>query len=93
MLFSKERSLVIRIFYLFYVEGEAACTINVHNTCKHITTGVRPVGPLWAFSCFGTEGWNGAMMKLIHGTHHVAIQVHVDFFMWNKYYLTVQETL
>ena len=45
------------------------------NTCKHITSSVRLAGPLWAFSCFGTEGWNGTMMKLIHGTHHVAIQL------------------
>ncbi|CAB3985352.1 Hypothetical predicted protein [Paramuricea clavata] len=55
--------------------GESACTMNVHNVCKHMTTSVKLAGPLWAFSCFGTESWNGTMMKLIHGTHHVATQV------------------
>ncbi|XP_068753877.1 uncharacterized protein [Montipora capricornis] len=55
--------------------GKGACTINVHNACKHLTSSVRLAGPLWAFSCFGFESWNGVMTKLIHGTHHVATQV------------------
>ena len=49
------------------------------NTCKHITSSVRLAGP---FSCFGTEGWNGTMMKLIHGTHHVAIQVEIHVWQY-----------
>ena len=61
--------------YNYFLSGLNSCTINVHNTCKHLTYSVMQAGPLWVYSCFGTEGWNGTMRKLIHGTHHVATQV------------------
>lgn len=65
------------VFFINLLVGKRACTINIHNACKHLTSSVRLAGPLWAFSCFGFEGWNGVMTKLIHGTHHVATQVIV----------------
>lgn len=32
-------------------------------------------GPLWAWSCFGFEGMNGEMMKFVHGTKNICLQV------------------
>lgn len=32
-------------------------------------------GPLWAWSCFELEGMNGEMMKFVHGTKNICLQV------------------
>ena len=55
--------------------GTQNCTINV-NFLQHLGYYVRHYGPLWTHSCFPFEGLNGTLLKLHHGTQHVAIQVY-----------------
>ena len=57
-----------------YFAGSASCGLNVHNI-RHLVECVENWGPLWAWSCFGFEGMNGEMMKFVHGTKNICLQV------------------
>ncbi|CAH1275028.1 Hypp9343 [Branchiostoma lanceolatum] len=54
--------------------GEEAQTMNIH-LLGHLAHFTRLLGPLWAYSCFGFEGMNGQLRRMLHGTHFVASQI------------------
>jgi hypothetical protein len=56
--------------------GENGCTMNVHSL-KHLTTCVRNWGPLWAYSCFTFESFNGQLKARFHGTKSMNFQVTI----------------
>lgn len=60
--------------------GEGSCGLNVHNVGAHLVFYVRLWGPLFAWSCFGFEDWNAAILQSVHGTGDVTRQVlcHVN---------------
>ena len=68
--------MVLTTFYHQYksLYGKNNCTLNVHNV-SHLTQYVRRLGPMWAYSCFPFEDMNGALMKLVHGTGDVCLQI------------------
>ncbi len=48
--------------------------LNLHSLL-HLPDVVRDLGPLWAHSCFAFESLNGDMLKLIHGTRYIELQI------------------
>ncbi|KAK3910766.1 Halomucin [Frankliniella fusca] len=48
--------------------------INVHQLL-HLSDCVTDLGPLWVYSCFYLENYNGTINKLCHGTQHIALQI------------------
>ncbi len=48
--------------------------LNVHNLV-HLVSIVRNWGPLWAWSCFSFESFNGDIKKSVHGKGNVCHQV------------------
>ncbi|KAK3909735.1 Halomucin [Frankliniella fusca] len=48
--------------------------LNVHQLI-HLPNVVLDLGPLWAYSCFFFENFNGKLNRLYHGTQHIALQV------------------
>ncbi|XP_033730842.1 uncharacterized protein LOC117320344 [Pecten maximus] len=54
--------------------GDNFLGLNVHNLL-HIVPCVRKWGPLWAWSCFCFESFNGEIKKNIHGTGNVCRQI------------------
>lgn len=48
--------------------------MNIHNLC-HLVDFVKRWGPLWCWSCFAFESFNGEIKKAIHGTGNVCRQV------------------
>lgn len=67
-------------FQLLY--GETAMTFNVH-LLTHLAKSVKLWGPLWAHSAFVFESSNGSLLKLVHGTKSVALQI-VNKFLLHK---------
>ena len=53
--------------------------MNVH-LLKHLTHYVRLYGPLWTHYCFWFESVNEHLLWLKHGTHHISLQVQLDYF-------------
>ncbi|KAE8738535.1 hypothetical protein FOCC_FOCC015979, partial [Frankliniella occidentalis] len=68
----KELDTFVRQFQELY--GERHMTINIHNTL-HLCFVVNNLGPMRCFSCFPFESLNGEMLKMIHGTKYVQIQL------------------
>ena len=68
--------MVLTTFYHQFesLYGKNNCTLNVHNV-SHLTQYVRRLGPMWAYSCFPFEDMNAALMKLVHGTGDVCLQI------------------
>lgn len=60
--------LFVRDFCKLY--GERSATYNVHQLL-HLVVCVRRWGPLWAWSAFSFESFNGQLTKLTHGTKHI----------------------
>jgi hypothetical protein len=54
--------------------GENIMGLNVHNL-PHLVECVRQWGPLWAWSCFAFESFNGNILKSVHGTGNVCRQI------------------
>ena len=54
--------------------GQAALGLNFHNL-THLVSCVRRWGPLWAWSCFCFESFNGELKKSVHGTGNVCKQI------------------
>ncbi|KAK3916672.1 Halomucin [Frankliniella fusca] len=48
--------------------------LNVHQLL-HLPDEVLALGPLWVYSCFFLENFNGRINKFFHGTQHVALQI------------------
>ncbi len=65
-------------FQLLY--GEASMTFNVH-LLTHLAKSVKLWGPLWAHSAFVFENANGGLLKLVHGTKCVALQIVNKFLL------------
>lgn len=55
--------------------GEETCGLNVHNL-SHTVECVENWGPLWAYSCFSFESFNGEISKAIHGKGNVSGEVY-----------------
>lgn len=55
--------------------GEETCGLNVHNL-SHIVECVENWGPLWAYSCFSFESFNGEISKAIHRMGNVSGEVY-----------------
>ncbi len=53
--------------------GDRYMGINIHSLL-HLSSTVEELGPLWAYSCFSFEGFNGILMKQIHGTQGIGLQ-------------------
>lgn len=53
---------------------QTMCTMNVHSLI-HLSEFVHRWGPLWCFSTFGFENFNGYMKKHCHGTRNVLPQL------------------
>ena len=68
---------LLNIFYTDFssLYGEGSCGLNVHNVGVHLAFYVRLWGPLFAWSCFGFEDWNTALLQAVHGTGDVARQI------------------
>ena len=73
---------LLNIFYKDFssLYGEGSCGINVDNVGVHLAFYVRLWGPLFAWSCFGFEDWNTALLQAVHGTGDVTRQIlcHVN---------------
>lgn len=54
-------------------------TINIHSLL-HLPQVARYLGPLWAYSCFFFEGLTSVLLKNIHGTQYVGLQMHAHLF-------------
>lgn len=54
--------------------GNHLMSLNVHNL-THLTSFVKLWGPLWCWSCFAFESFNGEIKKCIHGTGNVCREV------------------
>ncbi|XP_035663834.1 uncharacterized protein LOC118407465 [Branchiostoma floridae] len=54
--------------------GERSQTMNMH-LLRHLAHYTRLLGPLWAFSCFGFEGMNGQLRRMLHGTRFIVTQI------------------
>ncbi|KAL5020963.1 hypothetical protein ScPMuIL_000118 [Solemya velum] len=54
--------------------GKKFMSLNVHNLI-HTVNLVELWGPLWAWSCFCFESFNGEIKKAIHGTGNVCRQI------------------
>ena len=54
--------------------GERFMSLNVHNL-THMANCVKLWGPLWAWSCFCFESFNGEIKKSIHGNGNVCKQI------------------
>jgi hypothetical protein len=54
--------------------GERYQTANMHFLV-HLADSVRDLGPLWTHSCFHFEDKNVYLLRLIHGTQNIPIQI------------------
>lgn len=54
--------------------GERYETANVH-LLVHLADSVKALGPLWTHSCFHFEDKNGYLLRLIHGTQNIPMQM------------------
>ncbi|XP_070408783.1 uncharacterized protein [Nothobranchius furzeri] len=54
--------------------GDRYETANVH-LLVHLADSVRALGPLWTHSCFHFEDKNGYLLRLIHGTQNIPMQM------------------
>ncbi|CAG7684002.1 unnamed protein product [Allacma fusca] len=54
--------------------GTEYCTFNLH-ILLHATTCVQNWGPLWSYSAFQFENYNGILNNLFNGSNHVVEQI------------------
>ena len=72
---NKANKLLHRFYYLFAsLYSERYLTLNLHQLV-HLTHNVRNLGPLHTFSCFDHEDTNGLLVKMVHSTHRVDLQL------------------
>ena len=69
--------LLLNIFYkcIARLYGNAVCGLNVHNL-SHLVKIVQDWCPLWTFSCFSFESFNGEITKAIHGKGNASGEVY-----------------
>jgi len=61
-----------------HLYGKNIVSLNVHNL-THLVHFVKMWGPLWCWSCFPFESFNGEIKKNIHGTGNVCRQIFWTF--------------
>lgn len=54
--------------------GKENMVMNIH-LLKHLAESVRQLGPLWCFSAFPFERYNGILLKMVNGTSDVLLQI------------------
>lgn len=54
--------------------GERYMTANMH-LLVHLADSVRTLGPLWTHCCFHFEDKTGHLLRLIHGTQNIPVQM------------------
>lgn len=54
--------------------GFQNCSLKLHNL-GHFIDYVKKLGPLWAWSCFPFEDFNGSLLEYAHGTGDVCLQI------------------
>ena len=64
--------------------GLKHCKINIH-LLSHLPHYVKLFGPLWTHSAFVFEDTIGYLVKKSHGTHDVANQVHIIYYIMHAY--------
>ena len=68
-------SMLVRFYELVpQLYPETLCTMNVHSLI-HLCEFVHRWGPLWCYSAFGFENFNGYLKKHCHGTRNVLPQL------------------
>lgn len=69
--------MLLEMFYkcMATLYGDAVCGLNVHNI-SHIVKCVDNWVPLWTYSCFAFESFNGEISKAIHGKGNVSGEVY-----------------
>lgn len=81
---SKEDLRRADVLYRHFVEqsgniyGQQLLSLNMHNL-THTVDCVKMWGPLWAWSCFSFESFNGEIKRGIHGTGNVCRQIFWAF--------------
>lgn len=50
------------------------CSYNVHQL-KHLALFVKLWGPLWVWSAFSSEDQNGELIKMIHGSNKIDVEL------------------
>jgi hypothetical protein len=58
--------------------GEETLSLNIHNL-THSVDIVQQWGPLWGYSCFPFESFNGEIKQSVHGTGNVCRQIFWSF--------------
>ena len=62
-----------KLFPILYSEG--SCGLNFHNVGFHLVRYVRELRPLYSWSTFELEDINGQLMKMVHGTGDITLQL------------------
>ncbi|XP_064474212.1 uncharacterized protein LOC135388539 isoform X2 [Ornithodoros turicata] len=62
--------------------GTASMTYNMHLV-THLVLCVKNWGPLWAYSNFPFEHFNGVLTRMCHGTRHIESQIAYGLSIWN----------
>ena len=56
------------------VYGTRYCTLNDYSFL-HLPRCAQDLGPLWTYSCFSFEFFNGKLLKYFHGTQAIETQI------------------
>lgn len=62
----------VKKYEIFY--GKIKMTMNVH-LLRHLPDNVRNLGPLWSYSAFAYESYNGVLLNHVNGTRDVMHQI------------------
>lgn len=62
------------VYSVSKIYGNSSCSFNIHILC-HAAECVRNWGPVWCYSTFQFEHYNGVLMKYFNGTTQVPIQI------------------
>lgn len=54
--------------------GQNKCSYNLHQL-KHLADDVQKWGPLWVWSAFHSEDHNGELVRMLHGSNKVDIEL------------------
>ena len=65
------------------IYGLRRCSFNMH-CLTHLAYSVKNCGPLWATSAFMFEAQNHNLLKMFHGTQHVAKQIAETFLLTRR---------
>eukprot|EP00111_Clytia_hemisphaerica_P012463 TCONS_00036568-protein len=71
---ASERFLSAFVYYFDKLYPIRHITINIHSLL-HLPSTVLELGPLYLYSLFHFEDKNGYIMKLIHGTQNIPLQL------------------